>query len=144
MSPRRGNYIYILIFDFLVIKNPDQVVSDNDVKSRVILAINQFFAIENWNFGDDFYFTELSTYVINRLAPDIVSFVIVPTQTSLNFGSLFEITANSNQLFISGATVDNIQIVSGITTTNIKSASNIMSANASSTQVITGSPYGSL
>ena len=129
---------------FKVIKNPEQVVSDNDVKSRVITAINQFFAIDNWNFGDTFYFTELSTYVINSLAPDIVSFVIVPTQTGLNFGSLFEITANNNQLFISGATVNDIEIITGITTTNIKSVSGTSTSLAISNQTITSSPYGSL
>jgi len=129
---------------FKVIKNPEQVVSDNDIKSRVITAINQFFAIDNWNFGDYFYFTELSTYVINSLAPDIVSFVIVPTQSGLNFGSLFEITANSDQLFISGATVNDIEIISGITTTNIKSVSGTSTISTNSNQSITSSPYGSL
>ena len=129
---------------FKVIKNPEQVVSDNDIKSRVITAINQFFAIENWNFGDYFYFTELSTYVINSLAPDIVSFVIVPTQAELNFGSLFEITANSDQLFVSGATVTDIEIITGITTTNIKSVSGTETATSILNQTITSSPYGSL
>jgi hypothetical protein len=76
---------------FKVVKNSDQVISDNDVKSRVITAINQFFALENWDFGDTFYFTELSTYVMNQLTPDIASFVIVPRLEGLNFGNLFEI-----------------------------------------------------
>lgn len=129
---------------FKVIKNPEQVVSDNDIKTRVITAINQFFAIENWNFGDNFYFTELSTYVINSLAPDIVSFVIVPTQESMNFGSLFQITANKDQLFVSGATVSDIDIITGITTTNIKAVSNTSVTTTSSQQSITSSPYGSL
>lgn len=129
---------------FKVIKNPEQVVSDNDIKSRVITAINQFFSVDNWNFGDNFYFTELSTYVINSLAPDIVSFVIVPTQSGLNFGSLFEITANKDQLFISGATVNEIEIITGITTTNIKSVSGTSITTSASQQSITSSPYGSL
>ena len=129
---------------FKVIKNPEQVVTDNDIKSRVITSINQFFAIDNWNFGDTFYFTELSTYVINSLAPDIVSFVIVPTQSGMNFGSLFQITANKDQLFISGATVNDIEIISGITTTNIKSVSGTSTPSTTSNQTITSSPYGSL
>lgn len=129
---------------FKVIKNSEQVVSDNDIKSRVISAINQFFSVENWNFGDDFYFTELSTYVINSLAPDIVSFVIVPVQSNLNFGSLFQITANKDQLFISGATVNDIEIITGITSTNIKSIGGTSSSSTTLQQAITSSPYGSL
>ena len=60
---------------FKVIKTSGQVISDNDVKSQVIIAINQFFALENWDFGDTFYFSELSTYVMTQLSPNISSFV---------------------------------------------------------------------
>ena len=130
---------------FKVVKNPAQVISDNDVKTQVISAINRFFAVQNWEFGDTFYFTELSAYVISQLAPNIVNFVIVPTQANLNFGSLFEITANSDRLFISSATVDNVEIISGITTSNVKAVNNSTVINSSSVQqTITSAPYGSL
>ena len=33
--------------NFMVIKNPEQVISDNDVQTGVISAINQFFAVGN-------------------------------------------------------------------------------------------------
>ena len=54
---------------FKIVKNPDKVINDNDVKSRVISAINEFFSLENWDFGETFYFSELSAYVMNQLAP---------------------------------------------------------------------------
>ena len=128
---------------FKIIKNPGQVLSDNEIKARSIAAINQFFALENWDFGDIFYFTELSTYVMNQLAPDITNFVIVPRQGDLNFGSLFEIKSESNQLFINGATVDDIEIISGITSSNIKSVSGTTTdSTVTSQQSITSSTYG--
>ena len=130
---------------FKVVKTPGQVVSDNDIKARVITAINQFFELENWDFGDTFYFTELSTYVMNKLSPDISNFVIVPRQSGLNFGSLFEIKSSSDQLFINSATVDDIEIISGITMTNIKSISNTTIDSTLLTQsTITSSSYGDL
>ena len=130
---------------FKVIKTPGQVVSDNDVKARVITAINQFFKLENWDFGDTFYFTELATYVMNKLAPDISNFVIVPKQSGLNFGSLFEIKSSSDQLFINSATVDDIEIIAGITMTNIKSVSNVNIDSTLLTQsTITSSSYGDI
>ena len=130
---------------FKIVKNPSQVISDNDVKTQVVAAINTFFAVQNWEFGDTFYFTELSTYVINQLSPNIVNFVIVPTQANLNFGNLFEITANSDRLFISSATVDNIEIIPGITTSNVKALNNSTAiTNTSIQQTITSAPYGSL
>src|SRR6056300_334486 len=76
---------------FKIVKNPDLVLNNNDIKSRVISSINQFFALENWEFGETFYFSELSTYVMNELSPDIVTFIIVPTQATQTFGSLYEI-----------------------------------------------------
>ena len=111
---------------FKVIKNETQVISDNEVKARVLVAINEFFSLENWDFGDKFYFSELSTYVMNQLSPTITNFVIVPRASGLNFGSLFEITAESDQIFINGATVDDIDIITGITSSNIKTSGDAM------------------
>lgn len=100
---------------FKIIKNLEQPISDNEIKSRVLVAINEFFALENWEFGDTFYFSELAAYVMNRTAPYLVNIVIVPRQSGLTFGSLFEIKAESDQIFINGATTDDIEVVSGIT-----------------------------
>jgi len=119
---------------FKIVKNPEVVISDNDVKSKVLSAINEFFALENWDFGGDFYFTELSAYVMNRLAPNIVNFIIVPKQSDLTFGSLYEIRAERDQIFINGATVNNIEIISAITASKIKSSGAIASVSTVSSQ----------
>ena len=66
--------------DFKIVKNPDIVINDNDVKSKVIIAVNEFFALDNWEFGETFYFPELSAFVMQKLAPNIVTFVVVPKQ----------------------------------------------------------------
>jgi hypothetical protein len=63
---------------FKAVRNSARVTSDNDIKTRILAGINQFFSIENWDFGQPFYFSELSTYVMNLLTPDITNFVIVP------------------------------------------------------------------
>jgi hypothetical protein len=107
---------------FKVIKNSEVVISDNDVKSKVLSAITEFFNLENWEFGDNFYFSELAAYVMKELSPNIVNFVIVPKQDNLKFGSLFEIRSEKDQIFINGATIDDIEIISTITASAIKSA----------------------
>lgn len=128
---------------FKVIKNAGQVISDNDIKSRVITAINQFFALENWDFGDTFYFSELSAYIMTQLTPYISSVVIVPRKGGLTFGSLFEIKSASDELFISGATVDDIEIISGITSSVIKSvAGTAVDTSVYSQQNVVSSTYG--
>ena len=129
---------------FKITKTPGQVLSDNDIKAQVITAINKFFSLENWDFGDTFYFTELATYVMNNLAPNISSFVIVPRKGDLNFGSLFEISCSSSQIIISGATVNDIEIISGITSSNIKSVSGTsVDSTVLTQQTISSSTYGS-
>jgi len=116
---------------FKVVKNSEIVISDNDVKSKVISAINEFFAINNWDFGDNFYFTELSTYVMNRLATNIVNFLIVPKKSGLAFGSLLEIKAEKDQIFISSATIDDVEIINSVTASRIRSSGNIVYSNNS-------------
>ncbi len=105
---------------FKIVKNPNKSINDNDLKVRIINAINTFFDINNWDFGDRFYLSELVTYVINSVAPDVSNMVIVPKQTSQAFGSLFEIQSRPDEIFISGATVDDVEIVSAITATEVR------------------------
>jgi hypothetical protein len=114
---------------FKVIKNPEVVISDNDVKTRVITAISEFFELENWEFGDNFYFSELAAYVMKELSPNIVNFIIVPRKDNLKFGSLFEIRSEKDQIFINGATVNDIEIISAITASKINSAGQIALPN---------------
>jgi hypothetical protein len=104
---------------FKVVKNPRIVVSDNDIKTSVIAAINAYFEVSNWDFGETFYFSELSAYLHSVLAPNIASITIVPASLSGTFGSLLQINAEYNEIIISAATVDNIQIISAITAAQI-------------------------
>ena len=115
---------------FKLVKNPDLVLNDNDVKTRVIDAVNQYFALENWEFGDTFYFQELATYVMNRLAPDLVTMVIVPKQTAQTFGSLFEIRSEADEIFINGATVDQVELIDEITASRLNADGNVITASA--------------
>ena len=107
---------------FKVVKNPNVVISDNDVKVSVIAAINQYFDIANWDFGETFYFSELSAYLHNTLAPSIASVIIVPSSENETFGRLLQINAEYNEIIVSAATVDNVQIISAITAAQLNQA----------------------
>jgi hypothetical protein len=105
---------------FKVVKNPNKTINDNDLKVRIVTAINSFFDVNNWDFGDRFYLGELVTYILNDVSPDISNIVIVPKQASQTFGSLFEIQSSPDEIFVSGATVDDIKIVQSISASEIK------------------------
>jgi hypothetical protein len=113
---------------FKIVKNPDQVINDSDLKTRTIEAINQYFSLENWDFGDTFYFQELATYVMNRLSPDLVTFVIVPKQVTQSFGSLFEIRSESDEIFINSASVAEIDIITEVTASRLSSTGTVVTA----------------
>ena len=61
------------------------------------------------------------------MAPDIVSIVIVPNEQS--FGSLYEIKAESNEIFISSATVENVEIIDAITAGRLRATGNVVTAS---------------
>jgi hypothetical protein len=122
---------------FKVVKNSAVVVSDADIKSGVVGAINEFFDIENWEFGDTFYFSELSTYIMNKLNPNIVTIVLVPRQQGLAFGSLYEIKSNADEILVSSATVDDVEIITEITASRLRSNGVVLTSVTNSTGNIT-------
>lgn len=100
---------------FKVVKNANINLTDSEIRSQVLAFINAFFAVGNWDFGETFYFTELATYIQQGLAPNISSIIIVPNSTSQPYGSLQQISSAPNEILISCATVQNIEIISAIT-----------------------------
>jgi hypothetical protein len=102
---------------FKAVRNPALTISDNELKTRILDAIDQFFSLENWDFGQVFNFSELSTYVMNIMTPMITNFVIVPKNSV--FGNLYEVSCLSNEIFISGAAISNIDIVDALTMTQL-------------------------
>ena len=125
---------------FKVVKNPKTNVSDAVIKTRVISAINEFFALDNWDFGDTFYFTELAAYIHNELAPDLLTAVIVPNQSGQSFGSLFQIDSAADEIFISGATVDDVSIITALGANQLAASGTVVtSTSTATTNTTTGS-----
>ncbi len=105
---------------FKVVKAPSTSVSDNEIKTRVVQAVDIYFDIRNWDFGEKFFYTELAAFIHQQLSMLISSVVIVPSNATSQFGNLFEIVASPTQLFMSTATVNNVQIVSNLTDQNLR------------------------
>jgi hypothetical protein len=121
---------------FKIVKNNGIVINDNELKSDIIEAINKFFDIENWDFGETFYFQELSAYIINELSPKLVSILIVPRQTTQSFGSLFEIKSEPDEIFASAAKVSDIETIDQLTATNLQASGTVI--NSVSTALTSG------
>jgi len=111
---------------FKVVKNASTNVTNAVIKTRVIQAINEFFALDNFDFGDTFYFTELAAYIHTQLAPDLLTVVIVPNQAGQGFGSLFQISGAADEIFVNGATVDDVAIIDAIGANQLLASGNVV------------------
>jgi len=128
---------------FKVVKNPSTNSSNAIIKTQVIQAVNEFFSLENFDFGDAFYFTELAAHVHNQLAPDLLTVVIVPNQSGQTFGSLFQISCAADEIFISGATVDDVTIISALGANQLLASGTVVtSTSTTSTTTSTSSVSG--
>lgn len=112
-----------------IVKNTNRVVNDNDIKSRVIDSMNEFFALENWDFGETFYFSELAAYIMKQVAPDISSIVLVPTSETQVFGSLYEVVCENDEIFVNAANVSNVEIIDSITASRLKAQGNVVTSD---------------
>lgn len=103
---------------FNVIKNEFTTMSDNEVKQAVVEAIDTYFS--SMEAGEKFFFTQLSTYIHERLGNNIGTVVIVPQYSDNKFGNLFEIACSDDEILLSTASIDDINIISKITANNTK------------------------
>jgi hypothetical protein len=101
-----------------VIRSKDSVASDSQIKDLVVAALNDYFTIEKWNFGDTFYFSELSAFIHSNIGSQVSSVVLVP----LNPNKSFEIRSAADEIFVNGATVADIEVISALTSTNLRTA----------------------
>lgn len=105
---------------FKVVKNPKSKLTDSEIKSKVIAAIDTFFTPGNFGFGEIFYFTELAAYIHTSLSTDLSSVVIVPVSAEGRFGTLFQIQPNREEIVTSVATVNDVVVITEITDSNIR------------------------
>jgi len=105
-----------------VIRAANSTASVSTIKNLVVANLNAYFNIANWNFGDTFYFSELSAYIHKNIGDVVSSVVLVPLDQQKSFGDLYEIRSAPNQIFVNGATVNDIEVITALTSTNLQTA----------------------
>ena len=104
-----------------VVRASQTTASVSEIKSQVIANINNYFTIDKWDFGSSFFFSELSAYLHQRLGSIISSVVLVPLNPLKTFGDLYEIRSAPNEIFVSAATVDDVEVIDALTQSAIRS-----------------------
>lgn len=105
---------------FRVVPTPGTDLAPGEIRSRVVTVIEEFFDPDEWQPGERFYFSELAALVHARLAGDISSIALVPLSASSVFGDLYEIKMADDELPLSVATVDDVEIIDSNTPVNLR------------------------
>ena len=99
---------------FNVTKTSNSSMSDTEIKQNIIQLITQYFSIDNWDFGEDFYFTEMAAYIHNNMIGEISQVTIQPVGNTDDTTDLFEITSNGDELFLPVVKTSNITVSKSI------------------------------
>tara|TARA_R110000868_G_scaffold115478_3_gene308346 strand:- start:23183 stop:26713 length:3531 start_codon:yes stop_codon:yes gene_type:complete len=100
---------------FRVVKTSNATMSDTEIKQQIVRLITEYFSIDNWDFGETFHFTEMAAYIHTKLIGQLSQITIYPSNaTQKSTTSLFEIPAESDEMFLPVLTTSNILIVSSI------------------------------
>jgi len=102
------------------IKASNTNASNSEIRSAVLSAMNSYFNINNWNFGDTFYFSELSAYLHAQVGDLISSVVLVPSDPNLTFGDLYEIKCTPYEIFVNAATANDIVVIPALTPSELQ------------------------
>lgn len=105
---------------FKVIRQPGASLTNERIKEEILNVINTYFVIDNWDFGDTFYATELITLIHQRLPADVASAVLVPVYSTNSFGSLFVVESGHDEVLQSAAQLSDIEVVDALTPTVIR------------------------
>ena len=107
---------------FTVIRKETSPLTNNQIKVKIVGIIKNFFDINSWEFGETFFFTELSAKIHNEMIADIKSIVLVPLFNNNLFGDIFMVNAREDEIFQPHVTVNDIEIVESYNPEVIKQA----------------------
>lgn len=128
---------------FNVTKTSNSTLSDTEIKQRVIALINDYFNINNWDFGEDFYFTEMAAYIHNNLVGEISQITIQPVGSETEVRDLFEITSFGDELFLPVVKSNNIVVANSVVgnSTTIAESASVSVTGGGSSSGSSGSSY---
>lgn len=105
---------------FRIVRASGAKLTGDQIRSKVLDLINKYFSINNWDFGQDFYATELMAVIQSKLPTEVASAVLVPVFPTNYFGDLFYLRSAPDEVFVSCAALGDIEIIDGIDRLTLK------------------------
>lgn len=103
-----------------VVRSRNRTLTNNQVKTAIVDAVEEFFNIEKWEFGETFFFSELAAFIHTKLPVDLDSIVIVPRFQTQIYGDLQQILCTEDEIIQPSITTDDIEIVETLSPTVLK------------------------
>lgn len=103
-----------------VVKSQGSSKTNNELKVAVVEVVKGFFDINYWEFGETFNFTELGSQIHGNLVKDVSSVILVPNRSENQFGDLFQVIPQEDEIFIPSISVDDVEIVEFLNPQNMR------------------------
>lgn len=97
-----------------LVKAPGSKLTDGQLRIKALDLVNAYFAIESWDFSQDFYGSELRAVIHKALPTDLAAVEIVPEFPNNYFGDLLYVRSAPDEIFMSAAELADIVVVGGI------------------------------
>jgi hypothetical protein len=105
---------------FKIVKSAASKKTDDQLRIAALDIIKNYFSIDKWSFGQTFYATDLCSQIHAALGSDASSVVLVPNFPNNYFGDLFTISSGPDEIFISSASLTNVQIIQELNSSTLK------------------------
>lgn len=105
---------------FKVIQTPSSRLTANELKLSIIEIIHEFFNVDYWEFGETFYFTELASAIHEGLPTDVDSVVIVPESSGYDFGTMFQVNLNEDEMWLPHVDLSDIMVIENLTSHELR------------------------
>jgi hypothetical protein len=103
-----------------IIRSSNRSTTANQLKAKIVDLVYEFFDINKWEFGETFYFTELSAFIHANLPVELDSVVLVPKHNNNVFGDLYQVIIKEDEIVQPNITVDDIQVIESINPRSIR------------------------
>lgn len=102
------------------IKSPASTLTDSEIKVQIVYACREYFDLNYFEIGENFYFSELSAAIHNRLGEEIESVVLVPESSNSVFGDNYQVVAKNDEIIYGVVNPTDVVIVQSLDPVTLK------------------------
>lgn len=95
---------------FIDVMRHNTQIRDAELQQLIVDTVHQFFAIEQWNFGQTFFTSELISVLMTKCSPHVKNIVIRSASPMKYNEPVIQINANSNEIIYPNITLQDIVI----------------------------------